>query len=638
MGTGARRGQRPSRAAGAGTAYGCGMRLPGRISTLLLLALPVACASRRSAPAPPPPTAQAEPPLDAARARDEVTWLADPARSGRGVGTPGGMAAAEWIAARLREAGLAPAFEGGYLQRFEAPFRATLGERNKLDLDDGAPRVALGRDWLPFGFSDDGEEVEGELVFAGYGITAPDLGYDDYAGLNVKDRIVVVAQDFPRERDPASPFRDPRHYRFSDWRFKAINAREHGAAAILGVRDVWAHEGADDLPPWRGAVSSRAGVLAARVTAAALTRAGVDVRELARAGDADGKPHSKALGVLARLSVQVQHERAETANVVAVLPGRDPAVASECVVVGAHHDHLGLGGDASLAPDRIGTVHPGADDNASGVAALLAVARAFAAAGPPRRTVLFAAFGAEELGLLGSAQLVKSPPPACAVEKMQLMVNLDMVGRLRGGKVYVDGAETAKGLRDEVTSLVARPTPLPLALAFGGDGYGPSDHTSFHARGVPVLFLFTGAHADYHRPTDTAEKIDAPGIVEVARLAFRAARDAADRQGRLEVVRAAGPPPERGERSYGTYLGGIPDFAERTEPGVALTGVRPGSPAERAGVTGGDVLLRVGETKLMNLQDLAFALRSHRPGDEVELEWQRGGERRTAKVRLEERR
>ncbi|WP_242370832.1 MULTISPECIES: M20/M25/M40 family metallo-hydrolase [Anaeromyxobacter] len=604
------------------------MRKLGRLALALAL---TACTARGAG------HAAREPVIDPARALAEVAWLADPAREGRGVGTAGGAQAARWIADRFREAGLAPARDGGYLEEFEAPFRATLEARNALAI--GRAPLALQRDFLPFGFSDDGT-IEAELVFAGHGITAPELGHDDYAGLDVKGKIVLVAQDFPREADPASPFRDPRRYRFSEWRYKAMNARDHGAAAILGVRDVWAHEAPDELPRWRGQVASRAGLVAARVTAAALGRAGIDVAALAAPGEADGRPHSRPLGLRARLSVEVLHERAATANVVAILPGRDPAVADECVVVGAHHDHLGLGGDASLAPERLGTVHPGADDNASGVAALLAVARAFVAEGAPRRTVLFAAFAAEELGILGSSELAKDPPPRCPIGKMQLMVNLDMVGRPRGGKVYVDGADTAKGLRDRVVALAERSPRLPLRIAFGGgDGYGPSDHTSFYARGVPVLFLFTGPHADYHRPTDTADKIDGPGLAAVARLAYRAARDAAERDGRLEVVRTAAPPPrERGERSYGTYLGAIPDFAERAEPGVLLTGVRPGSPAERAGLAEGDVLLRLGAAKVMNLQDLAFALRSHRPGDEVEVEWAHGAERRTAKVKLEERR
>jgi hypothetical protein len=577
----------------------------------------------------------AETGFDAARARAEVQWLADPARTGRGIGTPGADEAAAWIGARFGDAGLRPAFVGSWVQRFDAPFRATLGDGNALAVGD-AP-AAIGTGWLPLGFSDDGT-VEGDLVFAGYGITAPELGYDDYAGLDVKGKVVLVAQDFPQERDPSSPFRAPRAYRYGEWRYKALNAREHGAAAVIGVRDLWAHDGNDDLPPWRGQVSSRAGILAARTTGAALRAAGVDVAALAAPGERDGRPHSRALGTRARLAVEVRHERAETANVAAILPGRDRALAAECVVVGAHYDHLGLGGDASLAPEQQGTVHPGADDNASGVAALLAVARAAAAAGPARRTLLFVAFAAEELGVLGSAHLVRNPPPECPVERMQLMVNLDMVGRPRDGKVYVDGADSARGLRDVVRALAEAPPRVPLTVAFGGDGYGPSDHTSFHARGVPVVFLFTGAHADYHRPSDTADKVDPAAVVAVARLASRVAREAAERPARLEPVRTAAPPPRERDRGYGAYLGAIPDFAERKEPGVLLSGVRPGSPAERAGIAGGDVLLRLGATRLLSLQDLAFALRSNRAGEEVEVEWERAGERKVGKVKLEERR
>jgi aminopeptidase YwaD len=601
------------------------------LALAVALAVLAACGprlARRSGP---------EPVLDGGRARAEVAWLADPARGGRGVGTPGGAEAVRFIGERLREAGLAPAFEGSYAQPFEAPFRATLQDGNALRV--GAYAAAVRDEWLPFGFSDDGS-VEGELVWAGYGISAPDLGYDDYAGLDVRGKVVLVAADFPRESDPGSPFRDPRHYRLAEWRAKAIHARERGAAALVAVRDGWAHEGPDEIAPWRGQAASRAGIVAVRATAAALARGGVDVGALAAPGELDGKPRSRPLGLHVRVEVKVLHERAETWNVAAIVPGRDPAVAGECVVVGAHHDHLGLGGDASSAPEQLGTVHPGADDNASGVAALLAVARAFAAEPPPRRTVLLAAFGAEEQGLLGSAHLVRELPAPCRVDKLQLMVNLDMVGRLRGGKVYVAGGDTAKGLRDVVTALVERPAPLPLRLAFAGDGYGPSDHMSFHAHGVPVLFLFTGPHGDYHRPSDTADKIDADGLVLVARLAHRIAYEAAERDRRLEVLRAAAAPPRPpgGERGYGAYFGAIPDFAERDAPGVLLAGTRPGSPAERAGLAERDVLLRVGATSVRNLQDLAFALRSHRAGDEVEVEWEREGARRVARVRLEERR
>jgi hypothetical protein len=607
------------------------MRRVSRLPALPALAL-AACAAARPAP---PPSAEAA--IRPAELQADVVWLADPERTGRGVGTPGNEAAARWLAGRMEATGLRPAGEEGFLQPFEAPVEALLRGENALGLAGAA--AGLGKDWQPFTFSSSGT-AEGELVWAGYGITAPELDWDDYAGLEVKGKVVLVAAHFPREDDPASPFRDARAYAHGEWRSKALNARDHGAAALLGVRDDWHHPGADDLPPWKGAVASPAGIPLARVTLAALARAGVDVPALARAVAADGKPRSRPLGVAVRLAVGIEQRRARTANVVGLLPGADARLAAECVVVGAHYDHLGYGGESAMNPEDSGKVHPGADDNASGTAALLAVARAFAIAGPPRRTVAFVAFSGEELGLLGSSRFVKSPPAACPPERMQLLVNLDMVGRPTKGKVFVEGAGSARDLRRAVEALPRREPPLPLTLAFGGDGYGPSDQTPFLAKGVPVLFLFTGAHADYHRPSDTADKIDPPGLAAVARLAFRAAFDAAARPDRLEAVRspAPSPPAGGGERGYGAYLGTIPDFAERAEPGVLVSAVRPGSPAEKGGLAAGDVVTGVGRVEVRTLSDLGVALKAHRPGDAVEVRFQRGGEARRVQATLGERR
>ena len=607
---------------------------PSRLAALAAAAvLGVACAGARPAP---PPAAAPEELISADRLRQDVAWLSDPARTGRGVGTPGDVAAADWIAARMQELGLAPGGSEGYLQPFQAPVGAQLKGENALSV--GGQTLALSRDWQPFTFSDDAS-VAGELVWAGYGITAPTLGYDDYAGLDVKGKVVVVAGHFPREADTSSPFRDPRQHHLGEWRYKAMNARDHGAVGLLAVRDDWNHPGPDDISPWRGQVSSRAGIVAARVTLAALAAAGVDAAGAAAPGQADGRPHSRPLGVAARLHVSVEQERARTANVVGLLPGKDASAG--CVVVGAHFDHLGYGGETSLAPDRH-EVHPGADDNASGVAALLEIARAAVAGGPARRTLVFVAFSGEELGLLGSAHFVRSPPPSCPVDDMQLMLNLDMVGRPREGKLYVLGSDTAVGGRERVRRLAEEPPRIPLQLSFGGDGYGPSDHTSFYGRGVPVVFLFTGAHADYHRPSDTPDKIDSRGLAEVARLAYRVADAAAEARERYAVVKTPPPPGSQaraGERSagYGAYLGSIPDFEERKEPGVLVSAVRPGSPAEQAGMKGGDVIVRVGATKIVSLQDLVYALRAHRPGDVVEVAWQHAGRLETAQVKLGER-
>jgi len=597
---------------------------------LLLAALLVSCAPSRPIPTP------ADPKFDGARVKADVTWLADPARTGRGVGTPGIDQAADWIEAQMRTIGLAPAGADGFRQVFEAPVGARLLEGNKLVL--GGKEQRLGADWQPFTFSDDGK-VEGEIVFAGYGITAPELAYDDYAGLDVKGKIVLVAQDFPAEQDQKSPFRDPKNYRYGEWRYKVTNARDHGAAAVLAVRDDWNHPEKDEIPPWKGSPSSRAGLVAARVTIAALQGVGIDAVALAVPIGSDLKPRSKALGVKAEMQVAVAHDKARTANLVGKLAGSDPAVAGECVVVGAHYDHLGFGGENSAAPDQVGKVHLGADDNASGTAAMLEIARAFRQEAPPRRTVVFVAFSGEELGVLGSAHFVKNPPEGCPVPKMQLMVNLDMVGRPQQGKLYVHGVDTAKGLRDTLREQADRNPPIALKVEVGGDGFGSSDNTSFYAKDVPVLYLFNGAHTDYHRVSDSADKVDPLGLSEAARLGWRAARDAADWPTRLEVVKVAQSKPQGGGGGRGSRpsLGTIPDFAERKDPGVLLTGVIPGSPAQKAGLVAGDVVLRLGAKKILNLEDMQYALTGHRPGDVVELEYARDGKVKVVQVTLAER-
>ena len=558
---------------------------------------------------------------------------------GRAAGTLGADRAAAYLVAEFRRLGLRPAGDArGFLQRFEVLTGVRLAPGAGLDVT--APGVtprafAGGTDFLPFTFSEDGD-VTSAAAFAGYGITAPPLGYDDYAGLDVRGKVVLVMTGEPRETDSQGPFRPAEHFHYTELRHKVLNAREHGAAAVVVVENPGR---GDRLAALRGTTPSWGIVaISARrdVADALLIPAGLDLAGLRAQIDRTGAPVSRALsGVRARIHSTLFRDRGTTANVVGILPGADPALAAEAVVIGAHYDHLGRGSPFSLAPARGDAIHPGADDNASGTAALLGLAETLTRSGAPRRSVVVVAFSGEELGLLGSMHYVGQP--AVPLDRTVAMVNLDSVGRLRDGRLYVMGVDTGQGLRALVEQAGQG---LPAQLVLRGDGVGPSDHTAFLNRERPVVFFFTGPHADYHRPSDTWDKVDADGLRTVTTIAYRVVRALADRDDRPTFVRVPGGPPRAGTGAtgYGPYFGAVPDFGESPHPGVRLGGVRPGSPADRAGLQAGDVIVRFAGVTVRTLDDLVFALRSRRPGDAVEVSYVRDGAERAAQATLEERR
>ncbi|MBI2616479.1 MAG: M20/M25/M40 family metallo-hydrolase [Gemmatimonadetes bacterium] len=319
---------------------------------------------------------------------------------------------------------------------------------------------------------------------------------------------------------------------------------------------------------------------------------------------------------------------ARTRNVVGLLPGSG-ALSHEVVVIGAHYDHLGKSVFGSLDPDSVGVVHNGADDNASGTTALLEIARRLKARqARSARTIVFVAFSGEELGLLGSTYYVKHP--ARPLSATYAMVNLDMVGRLGTRKLTVFGTETAKEFPALLDSVAGT---YQIAVTGTGDGYGRSDQESFYTQDIPVLHFFTGVHEDYHRTTDDWQKIDFPGLVKVAEVASDLAWRLATRTAPLTLVKAPPPPPVAGGGGYGAYLGTVPDMTE-SPGGVRLTGVRPGSPAEQAGLKGGDVLIQLGDTPIKNLYHMTDALRAHQPGETVVLVYVRDGQRIETKVTL----
>jgi hypothetical protein len=312
----------------------------------------------------------------------------------------------------------------------------------------------------------------------------------------------------------------------------------------------------------------------------------------------------------------------KTRNVVAVLPGASPQLRGQVVLVGAHYDHLGRGGFGSRDPDSTGVVHNGADDNASGTAALLEIARMLGSR-PAARSIVLVAFSAEEIGAIGSTYYVRHPLPF-AIDSVTAMLNLDMVGRMSKDRLIALGSMTATEFGPLLDSLNQTSRGPRFDLRASGDGWGASDHTSFYAVRRPVLHFFTDLHEDYHRTTDDWQHIDAEGVARIAAYVADLSRALADRRGSLTFVDVPRPQPVAGGAGYGAYLGTIPDMTE-SPGGVRLTGVRSGSPAEQAGLKGGDIITGIGDKIVANLFDMTEALRAHRVGDTVVITVQREG-------------
>jgi len=598
------------------------------------------------------------------RLRQAVEWLAAPEREGRGPGTAGIDQAADWVAGQFAGIGLRPVVAAGppaesgaaataaLFQPFRMTLDATLGPaaENAAELvgpagADGRPRtipLELGRDYTPLAAGGSGP-FDLPLVFAGYGITAPAERYDDYASLSgsgavagaIKGAAAVVLRQEPQKDDPHSVFDGNQASQHAALSRKVANASEHEAGGIVFCNDA-ATDG-DVLMAFTragdGSENRSMPILQVRrtlvdeVVTAAVGR-GLDA--IQKGIDESLTPQSGPLaGWRIRGRTAISRTETQGRNVVALLPGTgraDGVRAAETVVLGAHYDHLGFGGANSAAPGER-AVHHGADDNASGTALLVEVARLLEREGPFPRSILFVAFSGEERGLLGSAHYAANA--AVPLADTVAMVNLDMVGRLDGDKLVVHGTGTGTGLETLVDRLVAA---RGFSAAKEPGGFGPSDHSSFYARKIPVLHLFTGSHADYHRPSDTADKINYDGMVRIARLVADVVRELATAAEPPAYVEVASQQFARGGGDR-PYFGSIPDFGKPGK-GYAITGATKDSPAARAGLQGGDVIVRLGESAVTGLEDFDSALRKHKGGETVPVVVLRDGAEVTLHVTL----
>ncbi|MFL5319412.1 MAG: M28 family peptidase [Myxococcaceae bacterium] len=540
----------------------------------------------------------------------DVSFLAAPEQEGRGVGTKGQENAAAYLEKRFEELGMTPAGDNGtFRQKFPETVEVKAASSSAVEI--GGAKLAADA-FTPMGFSADGD-VKGEVVFANYGIKMKDS--DDYAGLNVKGKIVVVRRFVPESEAFSST---DAQRRFGDIRYKAWVAKEAGAKALVVVD--WPVVAAKDGKP--GELPQEAKLPKLRPEGAG--DAGIPVVVVTRDSMKAfmGAP-KKTNG---RVAVKLEKVQKDAFNIVGKLAASSPearTLPTGVVVVGAHYDHLGFGGQDSLAPESH-EAHLGADDNASGVAGVMEAARLlFQQRTRLRRDVYFVAFAGEELGVLGSTAFTRTPPSGVNMTDVIAMLNLDMVGRLRENRLSILGVASGEEWRGilEPACELAR-----VDCNASGDGYGPSDHTPFYAAGVPVLHFFTGAHSDYHKPSDTPDRINAGGLAQVAAIVAEVAATVSHNDARITYRNVPAPAPMGDLRSFNASLGTVPDYAppEGTK-GVLLAGVRAGGAAEAAGMKRGDVLVRLGSHEIGNVEDLMYALNASKPGETVTATVMRDG-------------
>jgi hypothetical protein len=588
--------------------------------------------------------AAAEDPVEA-RMRRDITYLASDECEGRGVETKGIEKAAAYIVAAFKQAGLKPGGpKGSYFQPF------TIAGRTQLE---GTPTLRLrgpqgqdvelkaGTDFEVLGLSGSGT-LTAPVVFAGFGITAPPLAYDDYKGLDVANKVVLVLRKTPRYGNSYAPFGGDKQDEYAAFVTKVGNAEANKAAAVLIVNEAGDGARGDRLMNFRdltqGVDPGSIPVLQIRravVDAILRTSLGTGLAEIQQDIEHDLKPRSAPLaGWTATVEARVGRKVITAKNIVGVLEGSGP-LANETVVVGAHYDHLGYGGPGSGSRNpKLNAIHHGADDNGSGTTTVIELARRFGAmSGRQGRRLVFMTFSGEERGLLGSAYYCNKEP-LFPLESTVAMVNLDMVGRMqedketKKGKLLSEGVSTAKEFEQMLDTFNKK---YDFDLKKTASFIPNSDHASFYRKKVPVVFFWTGMHPDYHLPTDTADRLNVAGMRRVADLSE-------------EVIKKLSSEPERpqyaqveiitrgGGRGNVPVLGFTPGNYGETDKGVLVEEVRQEGPAAKGGIKAGDVIIAIAGQPIRNMGTYMTVMRRQQRGQAVEVGILREGKNLTVKV------
>lgn len=604
--------------------------------------------------------------------RKHVEYLASDKLEGRRTGEQGATFAAGYVSNMFAQYNLKGGLRDAkgktnFLQPFPFVAGVALGQDNLLRIIpiDSAKenKMETGVNWMPLGYSPNTDIASSQIVFAGYGITVGELKYDDYAGLDITDKIVLIFDGSPDSGSPHSQFG-----RFNI-HTKANIAKDKGARAIIVIAadSNFKNDRLSALSYDRTLGETAIPVVGLMRGHGAELLGAKDEKELAEIEkwiamkkDAPQNIQIKLANppnATAQLKVNLTKRLTEAYNVVGILEGKDPVLKNEAIIIGAHYDHLGKGGQGSLDVSS-SEIHHGADDNASGTSAILELARQFAKEKKNKRTIIFIAFGGEEEGLLGSKYYVNNP--AFPLEKTVAMINLDMVGRLKDEKLTVGGIGTAttfkslvegnnviqtsvnqpkleSGSKLNVEGFTSQEPKLSVTgvsnfvLQLNEDGFGPSDHSSFYSKQIPVLFLFTGTHLDYHKPSDTADKINYGGLTRITAYVSEIAKSIDQTASRPSYTVAKASGVTGGRMGFTVSLGTIPSYADSTD-GLVLDGVRDNSPAAKAGIKTGDKIVKLAGKNVRNAMDYTYVLGEMKAGEEYEVVLIRGSETLTLKI------
>lgn len=562
---------------------------------------------------------------------EHITFFASDELKGRYTGTEECLKAADYIESEFKSLGLVPFFDNSFIQEFPFIADVELTADNQVEFISGSKSFnpKLLDEFITLSFSGD-VKVEGKLVFAGYGISAPDIDYDDYKDIDVTDKIVLVLRDHPEMNVPHSKFD---HH--SPLRRKAMVARENGAVAIIFVNSYNPHKDEDELInlsyDQAGSMKDFAVINIKRSFVEKL----FETRVLSLKEYQDKIVETKSPAsflfddINTSISTEVNEIEVDSWNVAGYIEGNDTRLKNQYIIIGAHYDHLGMGENNSLYSGEELQIHNGADDNASGTAGVLELAEKFSVLkNKLKRSIVFVTFSGEEEGLLGSAYFADNLP--VSTDSIAIMINMDMIGRLNDdNSLIVYGTGTSSNVKD----LLNEYNEFEFDLTFNDEGFGRSDHSSFYAKKIPVLFFFTGTHEDYHKPSDDTEKINFDGEEQILKYIYNVVVDIDNNNTKPDylIVKRK----DSGKISgIKVKVGTIPDFAGNVD-GYKLSGVSEGGPAQLAGLTGGDIIIKFGDKKISNIYDFTYALGDYVPGDTVEVVIMRGEEKITLQVELD---